>query len=500
MKLNPSSSRLLGKLLLAFGLAVISVVSIVGIFLAKPAIIVAVIGGAFFALLFSFSGNPRLFCLWGLFITAPIDLDISFMVIAHMGGAGAFTIDLVDFFLAPLVLFLARDFYRGHRHQFRLSRVTLFWGLLILLGIYAIVIGPLRTVSAHEVFRMLKLLVLFLVVINEVVRIRQIKQMIAALMVGVALQCVIGLIQYIFDANLGAQIIGEQTQDLAEWTSKATYLEAEFTYRIGALLGHPNLLGAYLALLLPLGIAMLFTRISPYAKIPLTITVMMGLVVLILTLSRAGWISFAFAFVVMLVFSFLHPAARPKFLFGRVAMIGGMVSVAMLLAGPILKRLFQSDPGAVNFRFDWMLVAWEMVKAKPILGFGLNTFVFHAPPYSPFGTPHAVMDAFAGDLPVVHNIFLIVWSEQGTVGLLIFLAMHAYLVMLAWRNAKHFKPDVLYMANAGCIAGILAILVDGLASFFIRNDAPARAFFLVVGLLVAIYYWHRDNNSHTKTA
>ena len=75
-----------------------------------------------------------------------------------------------------------------------------------------------------------------------------------------------------------------------------------------------------------------------------------------------------------------------------------------------------------------MGIAWEMIKAKPILGFGLNTFTFKAPPYSQYGTPGAVMEVFGLDLPVVHNIYLITWAEQGTIGLLLFLAMKGYLI------------------------------------------------------------------------
>lgn len=497
MQLTPASARLLTKLLLVIGLAVLTVAGIVGVFMAKPAISLAIVGGSLLTLTLSLSGNPRLFCLWGLFMTAPISLDISFMIVAHMGGAGAFTLDIVDFFIAALLFFLIRDFFRGYRHHVRISKVTLFWGILILLGFVSMAFGPLRLVMAHEIFRMLKLLLLFLVVINEVVRIKQFKHAIAALMVGVAIQCFIGLAQYAFGISFGAEIIGEASRDNVELLSRETYMETSVTHRISALFGHPNLLAAYLALVLPIGIGMLFTRISPYIKVVLAATVFAGLIVLILALSRSAWIAFGVAFVILLAFTFLHPAARFKFLFGRVSMIGGTAFVGLLLAGPILKRLLHSDPGALSFRWEWALIAWEMVKTKPILGFGLNTFVFHAPPYSQYGTPGALVD-FYGLLPVVHNIYLIIWSEQGTIGLAAFLAMNAYFVILAWRNAKHFDSDILYMLNAGCIAGLMAIAVDGIASFFIRNPAPARVYFIVVGLLVAVYFWHRDNSMPPK--
>jgi len=493
MHLNSSYSRLLGKLFLAFGLALISAVGVIALFQSNPAIIVVIIGGIGLILSLALSGNPRLFCFWGLFITAPIRMDISFIAVPHMGGAGAYTIDVVDFFIVPLLFFLLRDFARGYRQQFRLSKVTLFWAALIILGVFNVIAGPLRHVPAHEVFRMIKLLLLFLVIINEVVRVKQFRNVFIALMIGLALQCLIGLSQFLFDANLGVAILGEAPQEQVEFTSRATYQTGEFTRRIGALFGHPNLLAIYLAMMLPIGIAMLLTRMYPPYKAILGGIILMGLVALVLTLSRSGWISFAVAFITLMSLSFVNPAVRHKFLFIKVTMLASVVTVVLLLSGPIMKRIFESGGGAVDFRWEWMSVSWEMIKAKPIFGFGLNTFVFHAPEYTDYGSAGAVMEEFGTSLPVVHNIYLLVWSEQGTIGLLFYLALNAYLLILGWRNTKYSNNEMLYMINVGCMAGLMAHAVDGITSFFLRNPAPGRIFFIVAGLIVAIYYWNREN-------
>ena len=478
---------------MAFALAALTGAAAVSVFLAKLSIVLLV-GGAFaYVMALSLSGNPRLFCLLGLFLTAPLDLDISFIPIAHMGGAGAYTIDLVDFFIIPLIAFLLRDFSRGSRRDLRLSKFAFLWGGLILLGLVTVILGPFRHVPGHEVFRMIKMLALYLVIINEVVRVKQFKYVVLALVAGIAFQCTIGLIQYVFDVNLGAQILGEAQELTVEFTSRATYLEDDFTYRIGAFFGHPNLLSIYLAMMLPIAIATLFTRINPVLKLLMAGIVVAGLVTLVLTLSRSGWISFGVGFVTLLSLSFLHPSSRRRYLFQRVALILLTGVVVVALSGPVAKRLTQSDPGAVDFRFEWMAVSWEMIKDKPILGFGLNTFTFYMPPYTDYGSAGAVMDKYGPNLPVVHDIYLLVWSEQGIVGLLLFLSANAYLLLLAWRNAKCYGDSFLYMVNLGCFAAMLALATDGLASFFIRNDACGRVFIIVAGLIAAIYYWQRDN-------
>ncbi len=493
MHFDTSHLRLLGKLILVFSLAVISVAATITLFESSTKMFVLVAGGIGLMLSLSLSGNPRLFCFWGLFITAPINMDISFLAIPHMGGAAAFTIDLVDLFIAPMLFFLLRDFARGYRHQVRLSKVAVFWGALIILGMVDVITGPLRQVPAHEVFRMIKLLLLFLVIINEVVRVRQIRNIVIALMIGVALQSLIGLAQYLFDATLGAKILGEASQEQVANTSRATYQSGEFTRRIGALFGHSNLLAIYLAMMLPIAITTLFTRISPFYKVIVGGIIVMGLIVLVLTLSRSGWISFAVAFATLMTLSFVNPQVRQKFIFIKVTMLASVVTVAVALSGPIAKRIFESGGGAVDFRWEWMAVSWEMIKTEPIFGFGLNTFVFRMPEFTDYGSAGGVMENFAASLPVVHNIYLLVWVEQGTIGLIFYLALNAYLMVLGWRNTKYNNNDLLHMINLGCMAAIMAHAVDGMASFFLRNPGPGRIYFIVAALIVAIYYWNREN-------
>jgi len=495
MRPNVSVVERLSVTGLAAALALLAGIGAIEIFLGGPRVIL-VIGGLFaFAITLVLSGNPRLYCLWGLVLTAPMRVKLSFAVIPHMGGAAAYTLDLVDLFLVPLALFLLRDFATGYRRNLRLSGFSFWWGCLIVLGLLSVAAGPFRQVPLQEVVRMAKLLLLFVVFINEVVRVRQFKHVFAALMVGVALQCFVALAQYLFDINLGAQILGEALPTEAEFTSRATYLEDEFTYRVGALFGHPNLLSIYLAMMLPIGIAMMFTGMDYVLKGLVGVLMLVGVGVLIITLSRSGWISFAIAFIALLFLSFLHPRVRTRFLLARVGLVSLIAVVSLALSGLIIKRIVQSDSGAVEFRIEWMKLAWRMIEDKPIFGIGLNSFVFRMAPYSDYGTVEGLTDKFGPEqyLPVVHNIYLLVWSEQGTIGFLFFLGLNGYLYLTAWRNAKHFYDEALYMINLGCLAGLMALSTDGMVSFFIRIDACGRVFVLVAGLIVAIHYWQDEN-------
>ena len=52
--------------------------------------------------------------------------------------------------------------------------------------------------------------------------------------------------------------------------------------------------------------------------------------------------------------------------------------------------------------------------------------------------------------------------------------------------------------NMGAFCGIVSLLVDGMASFFIRVPAPNRVFWIVVALIVGINYWNKRNYHHNN--
>jgi len=483
---------------LAVSFATLTGVGIISLFIAPNPVRIVVAGGAVLAVVMYLSGNARIICLWGLVISAPLNLGKDFMVVPHMGGAGSYSIDLIDVFIIALLCFITRDFYWGHRKRVRISWVSIWWCGLILLGMVTMAMGPLRNVAGHETVRMIKSLILFWVIINEVVRVRQFMHILGALSLGVIVESILAFAQYFLRRPIGLEVLGEATAETLKYASLGTYTGVGDTYRVGALLGHPNLLSAYLALLIPVMIVFLFTRIRPAHKAGLAIATGLGLVALILTLSRSGWISFAFAFAVMMSLSFIHPRFKHRFLVARIAIIAGVAIVALSYSGEIIKRITKSDTGAVGFRREWIQVSWKMIQDKPVMGFGLNSFAFNMPPYTSYGGPLGITQKFGQDWPVVHNVYLLTMVEQGTIGLLIFIAFHFHVIWIALRNLKFFDNEILYNLNIGCLSGFLAMMTDGLASFYLRNPC-GRVFWIVVALIIAINYWNRANRS-TLTA
>ncbi|MFB0875132.1 MULTISPECIES: O-antigen ligase family protein [unclassified Sphingobium] len=436
----------------------------------------ALLGGGLWA-----SGNPRLACLWGVGLTAPLAIAKRFSPMPHMGGAGAYAIEAVDIFLAALALFQLRDGIR-----MRLPLPALCWAGMILLGLLDALAGPWRQLALAEAAQMAKSLFLFLILAAELVRVPRFLHLFASLCCGLLLQSAVGIAQYVKRGDIGLQMLGEATMTTLDYANRATYMDGGATFRVGGLLGHPNILAGFLAMLAPMLLAMLMTRLTLPAKAAIGAVLGLSLLALLLTLSRSGWLAFALALPVAIGLMLRDRASRRRTL-AVTALAGTIGLIAALAAAPaIVRRFTRSDPGAVDFRWEWMGVAWDMVRDHPLTGVGLNSFVYHLPGRTAHGGAEGLTRSFGANWPVVHDIYLLIWAEQGTIGLALFLLMLALMLRTGWRNARARVDPMLHALNAGALAGLCANMIDGFGSFFLRQMPAGRTFWILAAILVAI--------------
>lgn len=430
------------------------------------------------------SRNVRLFLLMSAIASAVFGLSANIDFRPHIGGAASYSIELVDIFTLPLLALLVTDRLTGRQQAFRLSGISAWWLGLMALGLVDLVLGPFRQYVAFELLRMFKCWLLFLVIINECRRERQFQHVLTALAWAMMLNVVIAFAQRVLERSLGLQVLGEAGEGAVLGANLGVYGFAADVYRVSGLVGHPNLFSTYLAMLLSMFIAGLFADHQPGKRLWLSALVLAGLVALLLTLSRTGWADFAAGMVVVLGFLYFHPAQRQRLTRLRLGLMIGL-GVAVAYATPvILRRLLASEPGALDSRYEMMGVAWRMVQAEPVFGFGLNSFSYQMFDYAPYSVGRMI--EIYGEVPtVVHNIYMLVWAEQGTLGLLLFLGMNAHLLWMAWRTTRRSASHLILTVNIGALAAMVAVMIDGLGSFYMRVPGPARIFWIVAGLIVA---------------
>ncbi|MBI2800517.1 MAG: O-antigen ligase family protein [Gammaproteobacteria bacterium] len=461
--------------------------------------VVGLILGLIGALGVLLSGNRRLFVLYAVVMFAPLKLGKNFMPIGHQGGSGSFLLDAGAPFVLMLAAYQFNDWRKARLQGYRVPLLAKLWLFMIALGLVTLATGPFKTPAAHEMVRMSKYLILLLVLINELKRRKQFLHVAFALLLGVLIQSVFSVASYASGSQFGLEFVGEETEKNVEELGQAT-LKGDFVIRRpGGLMGHPNQFAGYLALIMPLGVALLFSPIGMLLKGLFVCILIAGQVGLLLTLSRSGWICFAAALVGTLTLGFLHRSSRRRFLIARAVVIS-LIGVVGLAASPkIIERIQYSDPESWRSRMEFVETAKRIILDKPIFGLGLNSYVFAQPPYTRFRTYEGMTGFYGENVPVVHSTWLLTWAEQGTVGMAVFVLIHLQVLFVGLNNLK-LKDGFLHAMNVGLLSGFGAVMLDGLVSFFVRMEVGGRMFWFVVALILAIGYWRRTHESSAARA
>ena len=482
--------------IVAIAAGVIGASLVLFFFLGKLVPAAAIVGGTGFALVLRYSNNPRSLMLWCLILTLPLDLSKRFLLRPHMGGSSAVAIELPDFFLIGLLFFLVRDFFRGRRVWY-IPIPVWTWSVLIGVGCISMALGPFRVLAFLEVFQKCKLLLLLLVLCNEVCRRERLEHLIGAMLSSVCLQSLIGIAQYVRGQPLGLQMFGEVSQGVVDLLSIGTLESGAFVFRISALLGHANFFAAFVACHLPLALALLFAPCKIWLRALALPCLAFGSVALVLTLSRTGWVIAAFCLSWVMLASFIHPEMRSRFVFGRVVIVAGAIVMGIAFSGPIMTRIMKSDRGATDVRFELLEVAWRMFKDYPVIGSGLNTFVYNMRPYTVYRTRGDFELNLGKATPVVHNVYAIYLVEVGIIGLAALLLVSGSIILMGLSNLRS-KDGFLFAVGLGGLLGFVGFLLDWLTSFSLRHAPMSREIFLIIALgCIARYFIRGASDPYT---
>jgi len=129
----------------------------------------------------------------------------------------------------------------------------------------------------------------------------------------------------------------------------------------------------------------------------------LGFCALILTFSRSAWIAFCLFTTALLLINYKQ-IINIKLLVGLVVLVG--------LSIPYFQTL-TANSESVFVRNELNSAALSMWKTSPIIGIGLGNYVVNLPTYYPH------RDIFF--LQPVHNIYLLILSETGVIGLGVFI-------------------------------------------------------------------------------
>ena len=489
-RLRPDAEMLSSKgaLIIAFLAAVfLGLIALVGGFRT----ITVVFGALAILLTVMVSPNPRKLILWMLVLSLPLALSKHFDEIVFKGGGEqSFRIEVYDIFVFWLLIIQFRDSVARRTKGLRIPRVTWFWVALMFLGTIDVIVGPWRTSGAHELVRMFKVALLFIVLVNELESPKQILSCAVPVALGVLLQAGVAILQYLKGGLLGLGVLGETTARTIE-NLAYTSIEGSLTFRPSGLLLHANILGIYFAITLPLLIAAILVERKLRTRILLVFSVGAGMTGLILSQSRSAWVGFALAYVVLLGLLLSHRRLQGRSM--AVAALSSATILAVLIpfSGRVLTRLFASKSDATVGRDVFTADFYRLIQDHWLHGTGLNSYSYEVVPYLSFS-----VSIYHNWIPPVHNIYYLWWGETGIFGLALHVIMWGGIILAAINNLR-VKDDILFAINAACLGSMFCMIFDGFLSFSLRVNQPQRLFFFVSAIIFAIHYLRRQWESRT---
>jgi O-antigen ligase len=124
---------------------------------------------------------------------------------------------------------------------------------------------------------------------------------------------------------------------------------------------------------------------------------------------------------------FKHKLFHVEQIYRKLLLLFGIVLALAIITKPdINSLLFKS----LNERLIYLNVSRGTILAHPLIGFGNGQFVLKMNKFVPRGT---ILETW--QFQPVHNVFLLIWSELGIVGLMLF-------VLLLWKlfHTSHNVP------------------------------------------------------------
>lgn len=241
----------------------------------------------------------------------------------------------------------------------------------------------------------------------------------------------------------------------------------------------PNYFASYLVTLFPFMFMGMFCKEYKKMNWLLLLGLVLVLVTIILTYSRASWLTL-FLIVFLLSFAFIKWNKKGLFL---LAGIGCLFVFSMYWLGILeysierFSNIFDqnANDGSIIERKLILISIFNVIKDHYLLGIGLDMFPRVYSLYQPVNF-RSVADT--------HNTYLTIWAETGTFGLLSFFTL-LYLALVNGITV-YLRSDRIHFL---IYLSIIAFLVS---SFFI-NNVYSRAFWSLIGLLLATK--NQDNST-----
>jgi tetratricopeptide (TPR) repeat protein len=252
-----------------------------------------------------------------------------------------------------------------------------------------------------------------------------------------------------------------------------------------ATFGNPNVAADFVVTLIPVLLSMILychNGLLSYAAV--AVSLLSG-VFLFYTGSRGSGVALGCS---VLWMAFLYFSKKYKLKI-RAAVTGLSIIAGLFL---IVMYTFPSVTNTIRLKAlaEYRLIAWrnsvEMIKDQPLSGFGIGNFKIFYPAYSRSAVIDGAIDT-TRYLGRAHNDYIQTAVEQGLPGLVLFLLLIGYGVLMTWRLLKKTDDYPQLLIIIGLSGGLIGFMVVAFFSFPLQRSIPPLVLFTYLSIVAMIY-------------
>lgn len=262
-----------------------------------------------------------------------------------------------------------------------------------------------------------------------------------------------------------------------------------------------TLYGAAIAFLIPLVVYLLFNSNYKWILIGILSVLLLGLV---LSFSRAAWISIsgaaAFAFVLKFRITFLKLIS--VLFFAGIVLFFGWDNIMMQLekntqdsSSSISKHVesvsnISTDASNLE-RINRWNCAVRMFKEKPFVGWGPGTYAFQ---YAPFqrAKERTIISTNQGDLGNAHSEFLGPLAESGLLGMLSFIALVLVVYYKGMQLYYNLVNSQLKQLVFFCLLSLTTYFIHSILNNFLDTDKLSVPFWSCICILMVVDIYQKE--------
>ena len=270
--------------------------------------------------------------------------------------------------------------------------------------------------------------------------------------------------------------------------------------------------GVILALFLPVMIGLSVDKaVSRNQRIFAVVSVVILLIALYLSYSRAAWVSVGFAVGVLILVKL-----RIKFRWILMT-VAGVLAIFFTFKFEILDKLEKNKQDAsANFiehvqsisnissdasnleRINRWQAALRMFDERPLVGWGPGTYQFE---YAPFqrSKEKTIISTNLGDLGNAHSEYIGPLAESGLPGLLSVLLILITVIYTGLNVYKKAASPQSRLLALSATLGLITYFVHGIMNNFLNTDKASVPFWGLVAIIVALDLYYNSAEEETKS-